>query len=56
LENVKGKRPVGKPRRRCEDNIRTDLSDIGCKVLDWIYLVQVRDKWWTLVNTVMKFD
>jgi hypothetical protein len=44
---------LGRPRHRWEDNIRMDLRDIGCKGVDWILLVQVRDQWWALVNTVL---
>jgi hypothetical protein len=31
-----GKRPLGRPRRRCEDNIKMDLQEVGCGVMDWI--------------------
>jgi hypothetical protein len=48
-----GKRPLGKPRRRWEDNIRMDLSEIGWEGVDWIHLPQDTDQWWALVNTVM---
>jgi hypothetical protein len=48
-----GKRPVGKPRRRWEDNIKMDLQEVGCRGLDWIELAQNRDRWRTLVNAVM---
>jgi len=48
-----GKRPVGRPRRRWEDNIRMDLQEVGCGYMDWIGLVQDRDKWRTLVSAVM---
>ena len=47
-----GKRPLGRPRRRWEDNIRMDLQDVGGGG-DWIELAQDRDRWWALVNTVM---
>jgi hypothetical protein len=49
-----GKRPLGSPRRRWEDNIKIDLEDIWLEGVDWIHLAQDRDRWWTLVNTVMK--
>jgi hypothetical protein len=49
-----GKRPLGRTRRRSEDNIKIDLTEIGCSSLDWIDLAQDRDKWRALVNTVMK--
>jgi hypothetical protein len=48
-----GKRPLGRPRRRWEDNIRMDLREIGCVGMDWIDLVQDRDQWRALVNMVM---
>jgi hypothetical protein len=48
-----GKRPLGRPRRKWEDNIRMDLREIGWGGMDWIDLVQDRDQWRTLVNTVM---
>jgi len=38
-----GKRPLGRPRRRCVDNIRIDLQEVGCGYMDWIGLVQDRD-------------
>jgi hypothetical protein len=48
-----GKRPLGRPRRRWEDNIRIDLIEIGWGGMDWIDLAQDRDQWWAIVNTVM---
>jgi hypothetical protein len=48
-----GKRPLGRPRRRWEDNIKIDLREIGGGGMDWIDLVQNRDQWRALVNTVM---
>jgi len=48
-----GKRPLGRPRRRCVDNIRMDLQDVGCGYMDWIGLAQDRDRWRTLVSAVM---
>jgi len=44
-----GKRQLGKPRHRWENNIRMDLEEIRWKGVDWIDLVQYRDKWWTVV-------
>jgi len=49
----KGKRPVGRPRHRWVDNIRTDLQEVGCGYVDWIGLAQDRDIWRTLVSAVM---
>ena len=45
--------PLGRPRRRWVDNIRMDLQDVGCVYMDWIGLAQDRDRWRTLVRTVM---
>jgi len=49
-----GKRPLGIPRRRWEDNIKMDLREVG-RGGDWMDLGQDRDRWRTLVNTVMNF-
>jgi hypothetical protein len=51
--NPEGKRPIGRPRRRWENNIRMDLREIGWGGMDWIDLAQDRDRWRVLVNTVM---
>ena len=48
-----GKRPLGRPRRRWEDNIKMDLQEVGCVCMDWIELAQDRDGWRALVNAVM---
>jgi hypothetical protein len=50
-----GKKPLGKPRRSCEDNIKIDVREIGWDGMDWIDLGQNRDQWRALVNTVMNF-
>ena len=44
-----GKRPLGRPRHRWEDNIKLDIQDVGCGSVDWIELVQDRVRWWALV-------
>ena len=48
-----GKRPLGRPRRRWEDNIKMDLQESGCGGMDWIELAQDWDRWRALVNGVM---
>jgi hypothetical protein len=47
------KKPLGRPRRSWEDNIRMDLREIGWKIVDYMRLAYDRDHWWALVNTVM---
>jgi hypothetical protein len=49
-----GKRPLERPRRRCVDNIKIDLREIGCDGMDRIDLAQDRGQWRALVNTVME--
>jgi len=49
----KGKRPLGRPRRRWVDNIMMDLQEVGCGYMDRIGLAQDRDSWRTLVSAVM---
>ena len=52
-----GKRPLGRPRRRCEDNIKMDLQEVGGGLGrgDWMELAQNRDGWLALVGTVTNF-
>ena len=50
-----GKRPLGRRRRRWEDNIKMDLQDVGGGGVDWMELAQDKDRWRALVNTVMNF-
>ena len=47
---LSGKRPLGRPRRKCEDNIGMDLEEIGINAGNWDYSAQDRDYWRTLVN------
>ena len=47
------KRPLERPRHRWEDNIKLDLREVGCGVMDWIELAQDRDRWRALVIGVM---
>ena len=48
-----GKRPLGRPRRIWEDNIKMDLQEVGREGMDWIDLAQDRERWWARVNEVM---
>ena len=50
-----GKRPLGRTRRRWDDNIMIDLQEMGRGRGDWMELVQDRDRWRALVSTVMNF-
>jgi hypothetical protein len=54
VSELKKKRPLGRPRRRWEDNIIKDLREIGWEGVDWMHLAQDRDQWRAAVNTVMK--
>jgi hypothetical protein len=47
-----GKRPLGRPRRRRENNIKMDVQEVECGSMDWIELAQDRDRWRELVYTV----
>jgi hypothetical protein len=53
LGKPEGKRPLGRPRHRWEDNIKMDLKELGCGGMDWIELTQKRDRWRARVNAVM---
>ena len=50
-----GKGTHGRTRRREEDNIKMEIQEVRCGAMDWIELVQVRDRWCSLVNAVMNF-
>ena len=51
-----GKRPLGRPRRRWDDNTKMDLQEVGCGGMDWIEVAQDRDRWRALVNAVMNLQ
>jgi hypothetical protein len=51
-----GKRPLGRPRRMWEDNIKMDLREIGIGGANWIQLAQDRVQWWAFVNKVMNLQ
>jgi hypothetical protein len=48
-----GKRPLGEPMCRWDDNIKLDLHEVGCGVMDWIDVAQDRDRWRALVNAII---
>jgi hypothetical protein len=51
-----GKRPLGRPRHRLEDNIKMDLGERGINGVNWIWLAQDRIQWWPFVNMVMNLQ
>jgi len=53
VEKPKGKRPLGRPRRRWENNIKMDLLEVRCGGTDWVKMAQDRDRWRALMNAVM---
>ena len=54
MRKPEGKRTLGRPRRRWEDNIKMDLQEMICMGMDWIELAQDTGRWRALVNAVMK--
>jgi len=51
-----GKRPLGRPRRRWEDNNKLDLQEVRCGDMDWIDLAQGRDRWRAVVNALIELS
>jgi len=56
VEKPEGMMPIGRPRHRWEDNIKMDLQEVECGGTYWIDLAQDRDRWWSLVNSVMNLQ
>ena len=56
VRKPEGKRPLGRPRCRWEDNIKMDLKEVGGCCEDWTELAQDRDRWRALVSTVMNLQ
>jgi hypothetical protein len=50
-----GKRPFGRPTHRWENNIKMDLQEVGCRVMDWIKLAQDRGRWRAHLKVVMNY-
>jgi hypothetical protein len=48
-----GNRPFGRPRRRCEDNLGMDHTEIGWKYVEWTHVAQDRNQWLVFVNMIM---
>ena len=55
VRKPKGKRLLGRPKRRWDVNIKMDLQEVRCGDVDWIELAQDRDRWRALVSAVMNF-
>jgi hypothetical protein len=53
VRKPEGKRPLGRPMRRWEDNIKMDIQEVRCEGMDWIELTHERYRWRALVNAVM---
>ena len=53
---LEGKRPLGRPRHRWEDNIKMVLQEVGCRGMDWIKLAQDKDRWRALVTVEMNLQ
>ena len=53
MKKPEAKKPLGRPRRRWEDNIKIHLQEVACGNRDWIELAEDRDRWRALVNVVM---
>jgi hypothetical protein len=56
VRKPEGKKPLGRHSLRREDNINVNFQEVGCEEMDWIDLAQDRDRWWALVNAVLKLQ
>jgi hypothetical protein len=56
MSKTDGKNPLAKPSCRWEDGVKMDLTEIFCKDVDWILVLQDTDRWRALVNTVMNLE
>jgi hypothetical protein len=56
MERPEGRRPLGRPRYRWEDNIEMNLQEVGWGGMDWIDVAQDRDTWGALVNAIMNLQ
>ena len=56
MAKPEGKRPLGRPRRRWEDNNKLDLQEVRCGDMDWIDLAQGRDRWRAVVNALIELS
>jgi hypothetical protein len=55
VRKLEGKKPLGRPRHRLDNDIKINLKEIGRDGMDWIHVAQDRDQWWALVNMAMNF-
>ena len=56
MRRLEGKRPLGRPRHRCENDIKMDVQEVVCGFMDWIKLAQDRDRLRALVNALMNLQ
>jgi hypothetical protein len=56
VKRPKGKRPLGRPRHRWEDNIKMDLRELGIDGVNWVWIVEDRVQWRAFVNTAVNLQ